>query len=113
MKECGRGGMYMYELSVEIEPSELEKGIEDTLLAIEEIMMSGSDVIYFDLLRVLGEKMGDNVAAIILQTEKFGFIGREKIKEIRNGRARPIIITEAGMTRLQDIKKQKRKNDKT
>ena len=100
----------MYDLSLEIEPGELEKGIEDTLLAIEEIIRNGSDVIYFDLLKVLGGKMGDNVAAIILQTEEFGFIGREEIKEIKNGKARPIIITEAGMKRLQDIKRTKNNN---
>ncbi|MFA6096134.1 MAG: hypothetical protein WC788_00730 [Candidatus Paceibacterota bacterium] len=98
----------MYELSLEIEPGELEKGIEDTLLTVEEIRGSGSEVIYFDLLKILGGKMGNNVAAIILRTEQRGLIGRGEIREVKNGRARPIIITEEGKKRLKEIKKTKK-----
>jgi len=94
----------MYELSINIGQEDLENGIKDTLLEVEEMATSG-DVIYTNLIRSLGKKWGDNVAGIILKVEQLGFIGREEIKEVKRGmRVRPISITEKGKKKLAALK---------
>ncbi|MFZ2970869.1 MAG: hypothetical protein WA063_07005 [Minisyncoccia bacterium] len=97
----------MFNLDIELEPKVLENGIETTLLKIEEMNVSGNGVPYKDLIKTLEGDMGDNVAAIILKTERRGLIGRGQIKKVENGKTCPIIITDQGKKRLEEIKRTK------
>lgn len=100
----------MFNLDIEFEPGVLERGIEDTLLKVEEMNEGGKTVIYFNLVKKLEKEMGDNVAAIILKTEECELIGRAQIKQNGNAKVRPIIITDKGRKRLEEIKKNRKIN---